>query len=66
MAKITLNGEERQVAAGTLADLIAELELEPNRVAALFNNEVAPRADWPSTTLADGDEIEFVTLVGGG
>jgi sulfur carrier protein len=66
MAKITLNGEERDTAARNLAQLAAELHLTAGRVAALLNSEVAPKAQWDSIALADGDEVEFVTLVGGG
>jgi thiamine biosynthesis protein ThiS len=30
------------------------------------NQRIIRRADWPSTTLADGDKVEIVHFVGGG
>lgn len=64
---IVLNGEPRQAAPGaTIASLVAELGLEPARVAVERNLEIAPRSLWGETVLADGDRVEIVHFVGGG
>lgn len=63
---ITVNGEARQVPAGTtVAGLIATLGLT-GKVAVERNLDVVPRADHAATTLAAGDRLEIVTFVGGG
>jgi sulfur carrier protein ThiS len=50
--QITVNGQPRDVSAGsTITDLLREL---------------IPRAEHNEVSLAAGDELEVVTLVGGG
>ena len=65
---IKLNGEPRQIGAGTsIASLVADdLGLDPTRVAVERNREIAARSGWPETLLLDGDEVEIVHFVGGG
>jgi len=65
--RVRLNGEEREVAPSlTVAELVEELQLSPRQVAVEVNRELVPRAQREATRLAEGDEIEVVTLVGGG
>lgn len=65
--EITLNGEPRTVAEGTtVAELIAQLELQPKFVAVERNLQVVPGAQHADCRLSPGDQLEVVTLVGGG
>lgn len=65
--QIELNGQPREVVPGTsVAALVAELELDPRYLAVERNRELVPRADHANVQLAEGDQIEVVTLVGGG
>ncbi|HXG90968.1 MAG TPA: sulfur carrier protein ThiS [Blastocatellia bacterium] len=65
--KIIVNGEEKQVEEGaSLIDLVSALDLKPERVAVEVNRRIIRRADWASTTLAEGDKVEIVHFVGGG
>jgi sulfur carrier protein len=64
---IVLNGEARQLGAErTVSDLLRELGLDSRQVAVERNHEVVPRAEHGSTVLAEGDQLEVVTFVGGG
>lgn len=64
---IKFNGESRQVRDYiTIAELLEELTLDPRRVAVEVNLELAPRDRHGETTLNEGDQLEVVTLVGGG
>jgi len=64
---ISVNGEHRRVAAGiSIADLAAELGLEPTKVAVERNLEVVPRSMLAQVKVEDGDDYEIVTFVGGG
>ena len=64
---IICNGKPREVPAGvTVAALLEELQLSPRMVAVEINLELSPRATHSARTLADGDRIEIVSLVGGG
>jgi len=64
--RIEVNGEAREVAAATVSGLIAELRLDPRKVAVERNLEIVPRSLHETTSLADGDRIELVQFVGGG
>lgn len=64
---ITINGEEKEIADGiTVADLVASLDLLPKFVAVERNREIVPRKQHAECQLEPGDELEIVTLVGGG
>jgi thiazole synthase len=65
--QIRVNGEHRRVFAGiSIAALASELGLEPTRVAVERNLEIVPRSLLATVTVADGDDFEIVTFVGGG
>ena len=63
---VTVNGEARRSAAATIADLVRELSLEPEKVAVERNGEIVPRSTLGEAALADGDSLEIVHFVGGG
>jgi sulfur carrier protein len=64
---IEVNGERRDVPdALTLDGLVKSLSLAPERLAVELNQGVVRRADWPATTLREGDRVEIVHFVGGG
>jgi thiazole synthase len=64
---ITLNGDRRVVPAGTsIRALVESLALPPGRVAVERNRAIAPRSQWETIALAEGDALEIVQLVGGG
>lgn len=63
---ITLNGAPHRSAATTIADLVRELELAPEKVAVERNGEIVPRSTLSEAPLAEGDTLEIVHFVGGG
>ena len=63
---ITLNGAPHRSAATTIADLVRELELVPEKVAVERNGEIVPRSTLSDAALAEGDRLEIVHFVGGG
>jgi len=63
---LTVNGETRRTFAATIAELVTELELAPEKVAVERNGEIVPRSTLAETALADGDVLEIVHFVGGG
>jgi sulfur carrier protein len=65
--KIVINGQDREVASTTtVAQLIEQLGIETRHVAVEVNLELVPRAQHRTHQLRDGDQMEVVTLVGGG
>src|SRR6185369_7109384 len=63
---LTVNGEPRRAAPGSIADLVRSLELDPAKVAVERNGEIVPRSTHSDVALADGDVLEIVHFVGGG
>ncbi|HVJ69778.1 MAG TPA: sulfur carrier protein ThiS [Caulifigura sp.] len=64
---ISVNGQTREVPRGmTVSALVAELKLPWKFVAVERNRDVVPRARHAETVLETGDQLEVVTLVGGG
>ncbi len=66
-AGVTINGERRRFASGTtLAELVAEIGLDPLRVAVERNLQIVPRSTFGTVIVEDGDDYEIVHFVGGG
>jgi sulfur carrier protein len=65
--RIILNGEPREVTPGaTLASLLSELKLTPDKVAVELNRRLVRAERYAETMLKPDDQIEVVTFVGGG
>ena len=65
--KILVNGEPREIAAGTtIAQLLETLRLDPRALAVELNLDVIPRGRHAERTRQEDDRLEIVTLVGGG
>ena len=64
---IRVNGEHRHVPAGVrVTDMLAQLGLDPLRVAVERNREVMPRSSLTEVSVEEGDVFEVVHFVGGG
>ncbi len=64
---IQLNGRTQRVPAGrTLAELLADLELDRRSVVVELNREIVRRDELEARTVEAGDEVEVVHFVGGG
>jgi sulfur carrier protein len=67
MVNIVLNGEAREFPAPlTVAELLASLQMPTRGVAVEINREIVPRHLHAEQRLHDGDQLEVVSLVGGG
>ena len=65
--QIRLNGKDRDVRDGiTVAELLTELSIRPERVAVLVNQEIVKKPSYASATLHDGDAVEVLTAMAGG
>ena len=65
--RIKINGQWAEHSDGlTVGGLLAALELDVRRVAVERNEALVRRKTFDQTALVDNDELEIVTLVGGG
>ena len=64
---IILNGDPIEVAGPlTLSALLVRLGVDPRRVAVEHNLNVVKRANYDTTEIGEGDQVEIVNFVGGG
>ena len=68
MRRLRVNGVEQELAAGTVAELLAERGIDPNArfLAVALNGAVVRRAEWPAALLSAGDSVEIVRPLQGG
>lgn len=67
MFLIVVNGEPKTVESdATVSDLLKILKMNPRFLAVELNRRVLPRAEHDRVRLEPNDEVEIVTLVGGG
>jgi thiamine biosynthesis protein ThiS len=64
---ITLNGERFELNSPmTVAALLAQLDIDPRRVAVEHNLNIIKRQTYPEILIGEGDTVEIVNFVGGG
>jgi sulfur carrier protein len=67
MIEISINGQPLSIAQRmTVQEILDTVEVPPNYLAVEINAEVVPREAYSARVVEAGDEIELVTLVGGG
>jgi sulfur carrier protein len=65
---IFVNGEPRERAGATVAELLADLGVEDRArgVAVAVDGEVVPRAEWPERRVNEGERVEALSAMQGG
>ena len=64
---VRVNGEPLRLTQGaSIATLLEKLNVSTPRVAVERNRDIVPKAEYATTPLAEGDELEVVEFVGGG
>jgi thiamine biosynthesis protein ThiS len=64
---VVINGKDEDIQPDlTVAQLVAGCQFQPTHVAVEINEDLVPRKAFANTRVAEGDQIEIVTFVGGG
>jgi sulfur carrier protein len=65
---IFVNGEPRERAGATIAELLSELGVEERArgVAVALDGEVVPRAEWGKRRVTEGQRVEALSAMQGG
>jgi sulfur carrier protein len=64
--QVKINGKTEEIAGGTVLDLLQAKKIEPQMVAVEVNDTVLDRNRLATTSLNDGDRVEFLFYMGGG
>ena len=63
---LIVNGEEQEIAAATLADLLSALDYEGDWLATAVNGELVHREDRAAFPLGERDRVEILSPMQGG
>ena len=68
--KIKVNGEEKKIELDTdnalLSTVLNSLGYKPNTIVVELNNLIINSIKWGKVQVKDGDNLEIVSIVGGG
>ena len=64
--QITINGKPEELQAGTIMDVLKHKDIDPHMVAVELNTQIVERDRLDTTTVQDGDKVEFLFYMGGG
>ncbi|HEY6974360.1 MAG TPA: sulfur carrier protein ThiS [Nitrospiraceae bacterium] len=64
--QVKINGKMENIQGGTVLDLLKAKNIEPQMVAIEVNDAMLERNHLATTTLKEGDQIEFLFYMGGG
>jgi len=63
---LQVNGKEYETESETIAELLEELNIIPEMIAAEVNLKIIRKSNFTHHRLKEGDIVEVVNLVGGG
>ena len=68
--KIRVNGEEKRLELdqenALLSKALNSMGYKPNTIVVELNNLIINSINWEKVTIKDGDNLEIVSIVGGG
>ena len=64
--KLVLNGQDREVRAAQVEELVAELGLPLAAALVEHNGTALLRSEWAESKLRNGDRLEIIRMVAGG
>ncbi len=64
--QVKINGKTEEISEGTVLDLLQFKKIEPQMVAVEINDTMMERDQLATTSLNEGDRVEFLFYMGGG
>jgi len=61
-----INGKPEEVTGNTVSEVLKHKEIDPHMVAVELNTQIVERDQLSTTTIQDGDKLEFLFYMGGG
>lgn len=63
---LTVNGEKREINQSNLKEIIEALGFDTERYVVVLNGEIVPKSKVKEVVVKEGDDIEILTIMGGG
>jgi sulfur carrier protein len=64
--QVKINGKSEEVQGTTVLDLLKIKNIDPHMVAVELNSSMVERDSLGTTSVKDGDQLEFLFYMGGG
>ena len=64
--QITINGKPENLQVSTISDVLKAKEIDPQLVAVELNTQMIDNEHLATTSVKDGDKLEFLFFMGGG
>lgn len=64
--QVKINGKPEEVQGATVLDLLKAKNIDPHMVAVELNSAMLERDRLASTSVKEGDQLEFLFYMGGG
>ena len=64
--QVKVNGKSEDIQNGSVLDLLTLKKIDPQMVAVEVNDKMIDREHLATTTLNEGDQVEFLFYMGGG
>ena len=64
--QVKVNGKSEDIQSGSVLDLLTLKKIDPQMVAVEVNDKMIDREHLATTTLKEGDLVEFLFYMGGG
>jgi sulfur carrier protein len=64
--EITINGKNETIDATTILEVLKVKEIDPQLVAVELNTQIVEQEHLATTSVKEGDKLEFLFYMGGG
>jgi sulfur carrier protein len=64
--RLKVNGKPEEFEKGTVQELLISKKIEPRMVSVELNSKILERKEFETSSLKEGDVIEFLYFMGGG
>jgi sulfur carrier protein len=64
--QVKVNGKSEDIQSSSVLDLLTLKKIDPQMVAVEVNDKMIDREHLATTTLNEGDQVEFLFYMGGG
>jgi len=64
--QVIINGDEKEIKVADLAGLVDSYDLKKSTLVIEHNGEIIKKEEWEHKKIKEHDNIELVTMMGGG
>lgn len=64
--QLTINGKPESLEASTILDVLKAKDIDPQLVAVELNTQMIDQEQLATTSIKEGDKLEFLFFMGGG